>query len=60
MESAVIQCPYCWQSIEVLIDESVACQEYVEDCEVCCRPIRLVVTVRPEEAVEVEAFTEDE
>ena len=33
------QCPYCWETISVLIDSSVAEQQYVEDCEVCCNPI---------------------
>ncbi|MDX1587654.1 MAG: CPXCG motif-containing cysteine-rich protein [Oleiphilaceae bacterium] len=34
-----IQCPYCWESIEVLVDPSVEQQAYIEDCSVCCRPI---------------------
>ncbi|WP_434967919.1 CPXCG motif-containing cysteine-rich protein [Robiginitalea aurantiaca] len=33
------QCPYCWESISVLIDTSISDQNYVEDCEVCCNPI---------------------
>ena len=32
-------CPYCWESVTVLVDTSVPDQEYVEDCEVCCNPI---------------------
>ncbi|RLA13086.1 MAG: CPXCG motif-containing cysteine-rich protein [Gammaproteobacteria bacterium] len=40
-----IQCPYCWQSIGVLIDCSVGSQEYIEDCRVCCRPIVFDVIV---------------
>ena len=32
-------CPYCGESISVLLDLSVLIQEYIEDCEVCCRPI---------------------
>ena len=32
-------CPYCGESIDLLIDGSVAEQVYVEDCFVCCRPI---------------------
>jgi hypothetical protein len=40
-----IQCPYCWQSIGVLIDCSVESQEYIEDCRVCCRPIVFDVIV---------------
>ena len=39
-----VYCPYCGQEIEVVIDPSAGSQEYVEDCEVCCRPI--VFTVR--------------
>ncbi|MGQ0543469.1 MAG: CPXCG motif-containing cysteine-rich protein [Blastocatellia bacterium] len=32
-------CPYCWQEISFVIDLSINEQSYVEDCEVCCRPI---------------------
>jgi transcription elongation factor Elf1 len=34
-------CPYCWESITMLLDLSAADQTYVEDCEVCCNPITL-------------------
>jgi transcription elongation factor Elf1 len=34
-------CPHCGQSISVLLDLSVPGQEYIEDCEVCCRPIEI-------------------
>lgn len=40
-----IDCPYCGECVEVLVDTSVEYQEYVEDCSVCCRPIVLSVTV---------------
>lgn len=43
-----IQCPYCWESIGVLIDCSVDQQEYVEDCQVCCHPIEFDVAVDSE------------
>ena len=53
-----IGCPYCGEMIEVLIDDSDAGTEYIEDCQVCCRPIlfsvhedysgHLSVTVRSE------------
>ena len=32
-------CPHCWQTITMLLDLSVTRQKYVEDCEVCRRPI---------------------
>ena len=34
-------CPYCAQKISMLIDLSVSSQNYVEDCEICCRPIEI-------------------
>ena len=33
-------CPYCWQTVSVILDLSIAEQIYVEDCEVCCNPIQ--------------------
>jgi len=41
----VVGCPYCGEALEVLIDHQDAGQEYIEDCQVCCRPITFKVTV---------------
>jgi hypothetical protein len=54
-----IQCPYCGESIEIVIDGSLEQQSYIEDCFVCCRPIELSVTVTGEE-VTVDAKRDDE
>jgi len=48
IEDAVIDCPYCGESFGTLIDGSGALDgeqtaDYIEDCAVCCRPIRFVV-----------------
>ena len=40
-----INCPYCGEAISVLIDCSVAEQDYIEDCQVCCRPINFEVYI---------------
>jgi len=40
-----IDCPYCGETISVLIDASCGSQEYYEDCSVCCSPILFFVTV---------------
>jgi hypothetical protein len=41
---AVVECPYCGESIEITLDPgSGSEQEYVEDCEVCCQPWRVMV-----------------
>ncbi len=45
MEEHFFQCPHCWEDISMLIDFSVPHQSYVEDCEVCCNPIQITVTV---------------
>ena len=39
LESVLIQCPYCWETLDISVDLTVPEQEYVEDCQVCCRPI---------------------
>ncbi|WP_281541294.1 CPXCG motif-containing cysteine-rich protein [Maribacter aestuarii] len=49
------QCPYCWEQISMLLDSSVASQTYIEDCEVCCRPIEVTSTFRGNELVAFEA-----
>lgn len=36
---AYVSCPYCGESSELVVDPGGGTvQEYVEDCEVCCRP----------------------
>ena len=41
MNEHFFQCPYCWETISMLIDISQTKQSYIEDCEVCCNPIQL-------------------
>ena len=60
LKNVSIQCPYCGEIIEVVVDCSEPRQEYTEDCEVCCRPIAIFVTVAEGDSVQVEARREDE
>ncbi|WP_262732049.1 MULTISPECIES: CPXCG motif-containing cysteine-rich protein [Gaetbulibacter] len=46
MEEYFFQCPYCWEEISMLVDTSQSNQNYIEDCEVCCNPIRLNISVK--------------
>ena len=41
-EFTTIQCPFCGQSCEVVIDTSISQQRFTTDCEVCCRPIEIM------------------
>lgn len=49
------QCPYCWEEISILLDPSVTRQTYIEDCEVCCRPIEFQVAFEENELAEFQA-----
>ena len=43
MKEHSFTCPYCWENISMLLDDSVVFQKYIEDCEVCCNPIEITV-----------------
>ena len=60
LRSADVYCPYCGESVELLVDCSVTRQEYIEDCEVCCRPMNLIVTIARDGTPMVEARHEDD
>lgn len=53
-----VTCPYCWESIEIVLDLSASEQQYVEDCFVCCRPI--VIAYRTHDGVLEEVSAEAE
>ena len=53
----VVVCPHCGETNELGLDPGGGpLQEYVEDCQVCCRPWR--VTVRYGQDGSAEVFTE--
>ena len=55
-----IDCPYCGESIDILIDQSEERQDYIEDCQVCCRPIRVNITVEPGGDIDLSVRGENE
>ena len=60
MEPVLIYCPYCGEPIEILVDESVEGQSYIEDCQVCCQPIVLHVALDEDGQPRVQAAREDD
>ena len=39
------RCPYCGERFEARVEVSAGAQEYIEDCQVCCRPMALSIEV---------------
>jgi hypothetical protein len=60
LDEQLISCPYCGETITVLIDTSLDEQNYIEDCQVCCRPIVLDVSVANDGSINVFARTEND
>ena len=57
---AAVTCPYCGQINEIALDPGSGNeQEYVEDCQVCCRPWRVVVRYLPDGTADVVAEQEN-
>lgn len=40
-----VQCPYCGEPFDTAVDPSSGPASYIEDCQVCCRPIEFTLEV---------------
>ncbi|MCC6138087.1 MAG: CPXCG motif-containing cysteine-rich protein [Bdellovibrionaceae bacterium] len=50
------QCPHCLEDISMILDPTVdGSQSYVEDCEVCCKPIQVSFEADDGEILEFDA-----
>jgi hypothetical protein len=59
--AALVQCPYCGEEMEMALDPgSGPRQEYVEDCQVCCRPWQVSVRYGPDGAAQVTLDASDD
>jgi len=59
LENTFIQCPYCGEQIEILVDKSIPYQDYIEDCQVCCKPMVLKININEVDRPMVEVLRED-
>jgi hypothetical protein len=59
LQTVVLQCPNCWEQVEIIVDCSLEAQEYVEDCDVCCSPMVISVASTDEGEIDVEARMEN-
>jgi hypothetical protein len=53
--SGAVICPFCGQEFELMIDTSIAHQQFTTDCEVCCRPFRVFAECEPGEILALDA-----
>jgi hypothetical protein len=60
LDTVLVDCPYCGENIEMVIDCSIDFQVYIEDCDVCCRPVSLLVKVGEEGDIDINARHENE
>lgn len=59
--AGTVMCPYCGEMVDIALDPgSGPRQEYVEDCQVCCRPWQVRVTYGPDGEATVEAEASDD
>ncbi|MEQ1559608.1 MAG: CPXCG motif-containing cysteine-rich protein [Methyloglobulus sp.] len=59
-QETLIQCPYCGETLDVLIDGSSGPQSYYEDCSVCCAPILFILTEDEAGEIDVTVKRDDE
>lgn len=48
-DSIRINCPYCGERFEAIVDATSGDADYIEDCPVCCRPIEFRLTTDGED-----------
>ena len=60
LESAIVICPACWESIELSVDLSAGDQTYTEDCAVCCQPMVVSLHVDPADPEQFDVAVEAE
>ncbi len=53
-------CPYCGEPIELLIDPSAGEQSYIEDCQVCCRPIEISLRIDSDGDFQIHVGTDND
>ncbi|MGC3958538.1 MAG: CPXCG motif-containing cysteine-rich protein [Verrucomicrobiota bacterium] len=54
--SETIQCPFCGQRFEIVVDTSMGTNRFTTDCEVCCRPMEVVAECEPGEILSLDVM----
>jgi Cysteine-rich CPXCG len=54
--SETVQCPFCGQASEIILDASLPRQRFTTDCDVCCRPFEVVAECEAGEILNLDAL----
>ncbi len=54
IEETQVQCPYCGGSNVVDVDVRATSQQYVTDCDVCCRPMEVRIVIKDGEILSLD------
>lgn len=60
LPSLDVACPYCGEPICLVLDPSAGALRYIEDCQVCCRPITVDMEVDADGDALVRVHAEDD
>ena len=60
LTETTVVCPYCNEPIDILIEPEDLDQQYIEDCQVCCKPITMQVSEGFDGSLEVCVYDENE
>ena len=52
LQSHTVQCPYCGEDFDTVVDLSCGSTSYIEDCQVCCQPIEFTLQVADDGTLE--------
>lgn len=53
-------CPYCWEPTEVFVEAAQLGSPFVEDCVVCCHPIRFMAYENGAGGIRIDADREND
>ncbi|MDH4046799.1 MAG: CPXCG motif-containing cysteine-rich protein [Gammaproteobacteria bacterium] len=51
-----IHCPFCAEPLQVELDLSAGDQDYIEDCQVCCQPMRICFAVADGQLISIDVL----
>ena len=63
-EEHLVTCPYCGETINIMVDctyiNQKSNQNFIEDCQVCCRPINFHINYTADNSIQLSAAHENE